>query len=464
MQINDMVKKLETSTNIEELKHIRFDIINYIDTRIKKVHLDNEKNLEIIRRNNIIKKGVEVSIMISDLLESKEANIKSLDKAFISAYCDFCSGLIYNGIESYNLGTKYRNCFRRDNEQGGIDIFDMISKLYNYENYKTRCKILMVGISNIDTDILHKDINRRINNLSSEDKELLGFFLSLDLKNKSYHNIFKEIFSYNGYIVKFADGMEPGNIILKTDNTSMISCRLGDVLVEAGIGYWIHPIDNGLLFAIPRTLYDIAKKCMHYLPEIEDKETFFKTKVLGWDIFKKINELDHDSIRDLIANNLNKVEDGLKLIDTEYRCSDIGKIDVLCKGKDNKHVIIEIKRKYNSDKTVGQAQRYISYIENNPIGKLKGVRYIIILPSKDEKLEHSFLSSAYRDCISIIILDEYQIKKLSRFCENCHCANKLTAMYCSRCGERFENNKYRYVDTIGRVTQENILYAWSHME
>lgn len=473
LDFNDITKKLETSTNIEELKNIRMDVLNYIDSRIKKVHVDEKNRQDLIRRNSIIAKGREVGKVISDLIRRKEINDISLDKAFISVFCDFSTGIIPYEIERYNFAIKYGIKYVYGKCDKCKDIFKEIDKLFSYDDNKLRIEILIKGLLNIESDLLQKDIESRINNLDNEDKELLGFFLNLDIYNNSYPNILNSVIYYNGYLLKFAENLEPGNIIIKDKTKDMISCRLGDILVNAGIGYWIYLIvekdeyncsafegrralNNYLAFAIPRPLYEIAKKYTNILPKIEDKDAFFKKKVCGWNIFEKLNKYDHNTIRDLIANNLDKIEDGLSLIEIEYRCSDIGIIDILCRDKDNKHVIIEIKRKYNSDKTVGQAQRYISYIENNPLDELKGVRYIIILPNKDDKLEHSFLSSAHRDVITMIVLDESQIKKLVRYCESCRSANKLTVIYCSKCGHKLDNDKYRYVD----VLQGSIVNAW----
>jgi len=67
----------------------------------------------------------------------------------------------------------------------------------------------------------------------------------------------------------------------------------------------------------------------------------------------------------------------------------IGNIDLLAVDKKNKEfVVIELKKGRSSDAVVGQILRYMGYVKDN-LAKDNGVRGIIIIREKDERLEYA---------------------------------------------------------------------------
>jgi len=86
----------------------------------------------------------------------------------------------------------------------------------------------------------------------------------------------------------------------------------------------------------------------------------------------------------------------LSLIKQEYS-TPVGYIDILCKDKDGNFVVIEIKREEDTDKVVGQIQRYMSWIKENIAEKeRKEVKGVIVVKEIDKKLEHSVKGSGFK--------------------------------------------------------------------
>jgi hypothetical protein len=81
-------------------------------------------------------------------------------------------------------------------------------------------------------------------------------------------------------------------------------------------------------------------------------------------------------------------EDG-DIVGQQY-ITPIGRIDLLCKSKDNKEwLILELKKGKSSDAVTGQILRYIGWIKENLAEPNQTVRGIIILGEIDEKLKYS---------------------------------------------------------------------------
>lgn len=98
-------------------------------------------------------------------------------------------------------------------------------------------------------------------------------------------------------------------------------------------------------------------------------------------------------VEDFLATNLEHIERGLKLYEEDkvpgrQYSTDIGTIDLLCVDKDNKFVIIEIKKEKGSDKTIGQISRYMGWVKQKLVNN-NAVRGIIIVHDIDDKLEYS---------------------------------------------------------------------------
>lgn len=97
------------------------------------------------------------------------------------------------------------------------------------------------------------------------------------------------------------------------------------------------------------------------------------------------------ALRKILANDLSKLEPGLKPYDSkagpeEVVAGDAGRIDLLCKDARGNIVVVELKRDTSSDKVIGQLARYIGYVKQN-LANGKLVRGIIVSHEADEKLK-----------------------------------------------------------------------------
>jgi endonuclease len=114
-------------------------------------------------------------------------------------------------------------------------------------------------------------------------------------------------------------------------------------------------------------------------------------------------------LRDYLANNLDDIEDGLKLyaddngnIGVEFQ-TEIGRIDILAVDKRDQFVVIELKVHMGSDRAVGQILRYISWIKRHK-AEGKPVRGLIIARHISKETRYA---SADIECIT---LKEYDLK------------------------------------------------------
>jgi len=87
----------------------------------------------------------------------------------------------------------------------------------------------------------------------------------------------------------------------------------------------------------------------------------------------------------------------------QYR-TDVGIIDFLCKSKkDNRFVVIELKKGRKSDEVVGQILRYIGWVKKHLAGD-EEVRGIIITGEKEQKLDLAISTSPF------LIGKQYKVK------------------------------------------------------
>ncbi len=89
-------------------------------------------------------------------------------------------------------------------------------------------------------------------------------------------------------------------------------------------------------------------------------------------------------LRDYLANNISIIEPDLTLIQKEYPTNEVGNIDLLCKDKNGRKIVIELKKGRETDKVVGQTLRYLGWISKNQDSNAKA---IIIVNEPDERLD-----------------------------------------------------------------------------
>jgi len=90
-----------------------------------------------------------------------------------------------------------------------------------------------------------------------------------------------------------------------------------------------------------------------------------------------------------LANDPSLIEEGLKLKGKEYDTRNVGRIDILCIDRTGDFVVVETKKGKESDKVVGQIQRYMGWVKRNLSKKGENVRGIIIVNEFDEWLDYA---------------------------------------------------------------------------
>ena len=123
-------------------------------------------------------------------------------------------------------------------------------------------------------------------------------------------------------------------------------------------------------------------------------------------------------LEDFIVSNWNETELGKKydliyeegvLISQQYK-TDIGIIDLLVKDKKTgSYVVIELKRNQTSDDTVGQAMRYMGWVEEKK--KDPHVKGIIIAGQFDQKLHYAIKRA--RDIEVFLYEVDFKLKEYS---------------------------------------------------
>ena len=115
----------------------------------------------------------------------------------------------------------------------------------------------------------------------------------------------------------------------------------------------------------------------------EDEETGPEEVIKSYGSISMENDL-----RDYLAANIFLVEKGLTLVGKEYDTREAGRIDLLCTDKDGSHVVIELKKGRVGHEVVGQALKYIGWVQKNINKKARG---IIIVNEPDDKLMYAAL-------------------------------------------------------------------------
>ncbi len=103
-----------------------------------------------------------------------------------------------------------------------------------------------------------------------------------------------------------------------------------------------------------------------------------------------LNQNVHErNIEDVVVKDPACVEPGLVVVGRQYNASGVGRIDLLCKDKDDHYVVIEIKRPIDAgESVVQQTAMYMAWVKE----KLAGddiVRGIILGPTPTERLRYA---------------------------------------------------------------------------
>lgn len=127
---------------------------------------------------------------------------------------------------------------------------------------------------------------------------------------------------------------------------------------------------------------------------------------------KELTPAFEKEIRDFLEISINKHKfDSLQLykgrIGKEFDTQEVGKIDLLCIDNNGDFVVIEIKKEKESDKVVGQIQRYMGWVKKN-LAKDKKVRGIIILHEQEDDYENDKQVSYLR--YALLVNPDIQLK------------------------------------------------------
>jgi len=81
---------------------------------------------------------------------------------------------------------------------------------------------------------------------------------------------------------------------------------------------------------------------------------------------------DEQEIRDVLAANPGLIEEGLELVEKERRVA-TGSIDILCRDREGRLTVVEVKRGRAGVEAVAQLKRYVSDIERELGVKARGI-------------------------------------------------------------------------------------------
>jgi hypothetical protein len=115
------------------------------------------------------------------------------------------------------------------------------------------------------------------------------------------------------------------------------------------------------------------------------------------------------TIQSVIATNPERIEPGMKVYESdgnfgfEYQ-TPIGRIDLLCKDRDDNFVVVELKAVGSSDQVAGQLGRYMGWTKENLAEPNQRVRGIIIAKGVSERLR---LSAAVMNDVEVF---EYELE------------------------------------------------------
>ena len=115
---------------------------------------------------------------------------------------------------------------------------------------------------------------------------------------------------------------------------------------------------------------------------LDDGEQAFECRVQG-----------EAALEAWLADNLQKLENGLTLKGRQYETEDAGRIDILARDKNDRYVVVELKRDKASDSALGQILRYIGWVRLNLLSDDEKVRGYVVGDRFDDKINYAILSN-----------------------------------------------------------------------
>lgn len=224
--------------------------------------------------------------------------------------------------------------------------------------------------------------------------------------------------------------------------------QFGDELVKLGAGYWAFYISAkgnvSMEFIIPKFIFDVMQSYedkFHQIEDISDKVSQIADKSVEdkWTLddladAELVNEVLEIEIEYALASNPGILEDGLAVLGHQYPTA-VGYIDILCRDKEDNLVVVELKKGSGYYEVVGQIQKYMAWIDEH-LAEEHQVRGIIVVKTRDEQMEYAIKGSKFPIDIKIFE-EEPPIAENVRYCDKCGKANRKSAIYCTKCGNKF---------------------------
>ena len=95
------------------------------------------------------------------------------------------------------------------------------------------------------------------------------------------------------------------------------------------------------------------------------------------------------NLENVIAERLDDLEEGLRLIKRQYSIPPAGRIDLLCEDRNHNLVVIELKKGSPTTSIIDQITRYMGWVIKHEAKPGQKVRGIIVVYRKDENLEYA---------------------------------------------------------------------------
>lgn len=96
------------------------------------------------------------------------------------------------------------------------------------------------------------------------------------------------------------------------------------------------------------------------------------------------------NLETIIVEHLDNIEEGLRLVQRQYVCPGVGRIDVLCEDRSGNLVVIELKKfGVRHDSIIDQVARYMGYVKNHVARRGQGVRGILVVAKADDRLRYA---------------------------------------------------------------------------
>ena len=417
-----------------------------------------EKFVDIIKKNDIVL--LDILWIFSYSIPSKSGyhNNKEEFKKWFGKVC------IRDLQKKYNL----KQAEIKEKMKIFIAFLNTLPNFLSKETFYKDDKLLRSILIDKTSEILIQNIRSKIPNLSDLDKKILSFvlyYIPIRIRDsiKKAEDIREEYPDYEDkYVFQVVVNKKTGTYFENDTKEWTHSFNLlfdeeysfwqiGDELAKIGVGFWIFHISGKgtvyIYFIIPYFIYEAIKDYKNKLPIIEGfeekineikKEKEERRIEKEWNIdfeeTKAVSEVLESEIETFLISYPEILEEGLKLIKNQYPTS-VGNIDILCKDKNGDLVVVELKRGSGSYKVVGQIQKYMAWVSEN-LAKDRQVRGIIVVKKFDQELEYAIKGSKFPIEIKSFE-EEPPTGENIKYCRKCRKQNPNSAIYCSKCGQKF---------------------------